>query len=641
MGLPQQLANRSFAQRLRWVRFLLLLGVVGVLARALYLQVYLKDDLERRALRQYNQAKEVELQRGTISDATGALLAVSLPMQSLFAVPSEVENPQAEAQKLAPYLGQEEGALAAKLSESTSFTWLKRQAHPLIAQKVESLALPGVHSLAEYRRFYPFQTQGAQLLGFVGMDSKGLEGLEFRYNDQLMDRRDQEESWSNFLSGTPMDRLSGGSMQLSLDSRLQHYVESELVKGVSALGASDGVAILMESATGRILAMASAPSFDPNRYKDFERSYYFNRAVGVAYEPGSTFKMITLATALENKVVAPDDFFFCENGSYRIQDRLIHDVKPYGWLSLDRIIQKSSNICAAKIGLLIPRETFYKSIESFGFGKKTRLNLPAEAAGKLYPTEEWTPVKVATMSYGHAISVTPVQMTAAINTIANGGVYVEPRVVDSVKTAGGEEVELPPSQSHKVISPETVRLLTGYMFAVTQDGGTGRMAQVSGLDIAGKSGTSRKFNAKEGEYSSSQHISSFIGFFPAQKPWVTLFVMVDEPNQYYLGSKSAVPIFHEIATKVKDLNPALAAHFDAPTLALDRAQPVKPDSQPVLDKNRTWAQVQKLLLKKSLREALFLAGREGIKVRVQGTGLVRDLRADPKQPGGYVLYLSL
>jgi len=639
MGLSENLSNKSFSQRLAIVRWLFLLAILGILVRALFLQVYLKDNLEKRAKRQYQQSRDIQLQRGTISDANGALLAVSLPMRSYFAVPPEVTSPTEAAKALAPILKTDGGQLFRRLTEPKSFTWLSRRVHPMQAALIDNLKLEGVRSVAEYKRFYPLGREASQLLGFVGVDSKGLEGLEYGYNQHLMDGSDREDAWNQLLASSAQKRLSGGSIQLSLDSRLQYYVQSELKKGVAGLRAHSGVAVLMETKTGRILGMASAPDFDPNQFRKYPEKSYFNRAVGVAYEPGSTFKVITIATALQNKVVSADDFFFCENGAYPIQDRVIHDTKPHGWLSLEKIIQKSSNICAAKIGALIPRETFHATIKSLGFGGKSALGLPAESAGKVYDVEDWTPVKVATMSYGHAISVTPVQMTAAINSIANKGVYMPPRIVDELRTANGELIPVESQPAKRIFDVAVAKNLTEYMHAVTQEGGTGWRSRVKGLEIAAKSGTSRKFDSVAGQYSAKHHISSFIGFFPAQKPWVTLYVMIDDPARAYLGSRSAVPVFRQIVKKIKDLNPDMSTTFESPAHELAEAMPQRLDKTPMLGDNKKLRQVKHLLVGKSLRTALFIASREGLKLRTRGSGIVRNVRVDTKQ-SGYLLKLS-
>ncbi|OGG97033.1 MAG: hypothetical protein A2527_02955 [Candidatus Lambdaproteobacteria bacterium RIFOXYD2_FULL_50_16] len=636
MGLSEQLAGQSFYQRLKWVRLLFFIALAGVTGRAFYLQVFLKSDLDKRAAMQYRQSEDLRLQRGPIVDRAGEMLAVSLPMTSLFVVPAEVEKPAEAARQLAPLLGIDQEQLLKKMTEPGPFAWLKRRLHPRLAEAVSRLKIPGVHELGEYQRFYPRQTHSAHLLGIVGIDSKGLEGLELRYNDHLMDGTDRQATWASFSSGEPVGRLSGGSIELTIDNRIQYFVEEELNKGVQGLGAKNGVAILMETETGRILAMANSPSFDPNQYG---RASFLNRAVGMAYEPGSTFKIITLASALEEGVISPEDFFFCENGSYVIQDRVIHDTGKHGWLSLEGIIQKSSNICAAKIGMMMNREHFYKRIKDFGFGSKTRLGLPAEAGGKIYLPEEWTPVKTATISYGHAISVSPMQMTAAINTVANGGIYVEPRVIGQLVSAGGHVVKSPEQESKRLIKKETAELLTRFMVAVTKPEGTASMARIAGLEIAGKTGTSRKFDQDTGQYSSSQHISSFIGFFPAQKPWVTLYVMVDEPIRYYGGARSAVPVFREIAKKIKGFAPDTSAPKVNPLTALSGVRPIKLDKAPVLLDNKGVGPMRHLLIGKSLREALALAGREGVALRVQGSGLVRDLYQDPQNPKGIIAKL--
>lgn len=640
MGLTKGLTERSFSQRLKLLKIFFFLGLAAILGRSLYLQVYLKDDLERRATRQYRQSKDIQLQRGTIADASGSLLAVSIPMQSLFVVPPEVTEPVEVARQLAPILGTGAEALYRKVSEPVPFAWIKRHVHPMLAEMVMELDLDGVHAMPEYQRFYPLQNHASQLLGFAGLDSKGLEGLEYRYNEHLMDGSDRQETLASLISGSPVERLTGGDITLTLDSRLQHYVEAELAKGVKAMKAKSGVAILMEVKTGRILALANQPDFDPNRFEKFDRSTYFNRAVGVAYEPGSTFKVITLATALQNHVVGPEDFFFCEEGEYQIQDRVIHDVGKYGWLSLEKILQKSSNICAAKIGLLLPKETFHRSITSFGFGHPTRLNLPAEAGGKVYDPEDWTPIKTATMSYGHAISVTPVQMTAAINAIANEGEYVEPKIIERMKSSSGKELELPEQDRHQVVDAEVARLMARYMLSVTEAEGTGRLAAPKGLSVAAKTGTTRIFNAQTGEYSSENHIFSIIGFFPAERPWVTLYVMIDDPQGTYLGGRSAATTFREIARRIQDLDPQGQMAFESPPRRFERAQGQRLDKTAVLGKDKDLRRIKHLLVGKSLREALFLAGREGISVRAKGWGKVRSLRADTTKPGGYLLLLE-
>ncbi|NQU62976.1 MAG: penicillin-binding protein 2, partial [SAR324 cluster bacterium] len=340
------------------------------------MQTVEKPALDIRADMQHSQTTSVKLQRGPILDNEGKILTVSLPMASIFAIPAEIESPEESARRLGQILNQPKERILRKLVANPNFVWIHRHPKPSISQMIKELRLPGIYQLKEYQRFYPLKNHAAQLIGFSGVDSQGLEGLEYQYDRHLMANSDLHSIWNSIYNNPGLDEILGGSLQLTINSNLQYFTEKELERVRRLTLAKHVIAIVMESQTGNILAMANLPDYDPNKFERYDKVNYFNNAVSATYEPGSTFKIITISSALENNVVTEDSIFDCENGEYQIQDRVIHDVAPHGWLSLEKIIQKSSNICAAKIGQLIPRPIFYRMIREFGFGSKTGIDLP-------------------------------------------------------------------------------------------------------------------------------------------------------------------------------------------------------------------------------------------------------------------------
>ncbi len=620
------LNQTSFSFRVRLVRGLFLLLAAIALGRAIQLQVVEQESLEKRAARQYEQRQSIQLQRGPIVDRNGVPLAVSLPMQSLYAVPQEVENPLEIADLLSGVLHLEQNNLAAQLAGKASFIWLKRHIKPSESKALLDLNLKGVYALKEYERFYPQLNLASHVVGFAGTDSRGLEGLEYQFNSHLMNPKLSNDTWNPVELSPKVDSFSGGGLQLTLDLKLQHFVQRQLSQAVKSMEAKFGVAIVMESQTGEILALAGTPNYDPNNFSDYHEAIYFNRAVAQAYEPGSTFKIVTMAAALQAGVITKDNYFFCENGAFAVGDRVIHDVAPYGFLNLEKIIQKSSNICMAKIAQLIPRDQFYNIIKDFGFGKKTGVELPGEVRGTLHKPKNWNEVSVATLAYGHGISGSAMQVLAAGNVFATGGYWLRPRIIKAQTRADGEQVELPQPSPQQVIRPEVAEAVAGFMATVTQPGGTGIKAHLPGIEIAGKTGTSRKFDAKLKEYSKTKHISSFIGFFPAQAPKFTIFVMVDEPTKPYLDSKSAAVIVREIVRQAKRHYPLLGKEYAPP---LERANPFLPPERP-LPQGLGEVQTLQRMQGKSLRRVLRLAAQAGLSLQARGSGRVRRVERQGK-----------
>ncbi|MCP4754230.1 MAG: penicillin-binding protein 2 [Proteobacteria bacterium] len=614
-----------------------------VLGKALYLQVVRRPALEIQSERQHNQTMSIKLQRGPIYDSNRNILAVSLPMDSIFAIPTEVEHPEHTSKQLSRILGRSEESIYKKLTAKVTFTWLQRNPKPMVSEKVENLNLPGIYNFIEYQRFYPLKDHAAQLIGFSGIDSQGLEGLEFQYDAHLMDGTDRHSIWRSLYGAPELNNLYGGSLVLTINSRLQYFAEKELKKALHLMKAKHGIAIIMESQTGKILSIANMPDFDPNNFGRYNRSTYFNRAVSAAYEPGSTFKIVTIATALENDVIAKDNIFNCENGEYQIQDRIIHDVAKFGWLPLAEIIKKSSNICAAKIGQQIPKPVFYKMIREFGFGSKTGISLPGEALGKVHNYQNWSATDVATISYGHSISATPIQIITAINTIATGGIMIRPSVVEEARNANGKPVPFDEQRKKRILKKEVAETVNGYMVGVTEKGGTGYSARIAGLTIAGKTGTSRKVDIKKQEYSSKKHIRSFVGFFPADNPKLTILVMIDEPKKGYLGIKSAAPVFRKIAEHTLRYYPETQP-FDN-TKLLDRKVETRtvysstPKDTAISPEKSPPKSIISLLKGKTFREVLTIADREKITVHVKGSGKAKRIVKDHSRKNTFTVYL--
>ena len=552
------------------VRLLTVMGVVGmvllaVLGRTFYLQILQSSNFEERARLQQQRTVRLEPRRGKILDRNGRILAVSVPVGSLYTNPSQLKQRKRVAQRLAPILKIRSRKLVAHLKSKAPFLWIKRQLTPQEVQQIQKLEIDGLKFLPEFRRYYPSGELAGALLGFTGVDSQGLGGLEYGYNRWL---HGEEVAYVVEKEGMFRTRpeireerweFNQHTLHLTLDSTLQHIAESALRKGVERVQGKSGVAIVLHTPTGQILALANHPDFDPNRYRQYDAAQQVNAAVTYGYEPGSTFKVITVAAALNEGIITPTQEFFCEEGRFQVADKVLRDSHPHGNLEVGQVIQKSSNICAAKIGMEMKPAQFHDYITKFGFGAKTRAGLPGEAAGQVLPPEKWTRVDHATVTFGQGILASPLQVVAAINAIANEGEWRPPYVVEYAEDeSGGRHTEFfnesgevlarfGPKAPRRIIDTAIARILTRFMVSVTERGGTAAKVAIPGYKIAGKTGTSQKYDPSLGRYSNSKFWASFVGFAPASQPVFTALVVVEEPprpNHY--GSKAAAPIFREI-----------------------------------------------------------------------------------------------
>ncbi len=510
------------------------------------------ERLAERAHNQHVKMESIKPRRGAIYDNRMRELAVNRKVESLYGVPREIGDPALVARKLSPYVRMSDRTLVKRLSLDKSFVWLERKLEDSAVQRIKRLNLsPQVGFVPETRRTYPKGSLGAHVIGFVNMDNKGSEGLELKYDEILRGRSRQRQhgmdahgralSNGGLYSGSTM----GDSLVLTLDEDLQYIVEKELFNAVKKWKASSAVSILMEPDTGRILAMAVSPTFSPERPDKPE--HWRNRAVTDVYEPGSTFKSILAAAALEESVARPSDRFDCSKGYIEVGGRKIRDDHRHKVLSFAEVIQKSSNVGAVKIAQRLGKNRFYGYIRSFGFGAKTGSDLPGEVRGLLRAPERWSGSSIGALAVGYEVAVTPLQLLNAYCAIANGGVLMRPYIVSEIIDADGRTVRsFSPKPIRRVISKKTSAILTGILEKVVQEGGTAVRASVLGNPVAGKTGTARKLNSN-GRYSRTRYVSSFVGFVPSDKPRLAIIVVVDEPKGAIYGGEVAAPVFRNIA----------------------------------------------------------------------------------------------
>jgi cell division protein FtsI (penicillin-binding protein 3) len=564
------------------IRMLTVLAVFGIcvcaiLARAFQIQVLQAPKLKDLANRQHHHTLEIQATRGDILDAEGEPLAVSREQAQVYARPEDLEDAAAAAQMLAPILNLTPAELAKKLSSKANFVWLSRGASLEQAEAIKRLDVAGIGLLPATRRFYPGADSAAHLLGFTGLDNQGLEGIEHQY-DQLLkgstvriwlerDARGKAVFMSDQLEG--LDPLAGDSgraskysalfrddargahVKLTILRPLQYLAESELEAGIQKAGAKAGCVLAMEPDTGKILAMASYPKFDPNNFRDYEQQNYRNRCVVWNYEPGSTFKPFTISGGIEDGLITPTDTFNCENGSFVYGGSTIRDISKYGTLTVEQIIMNSSNIGAAKIGDKMGKERMYRTYAAFGFGAKTGLDFPGESAGMLMHYKKWSQVSVATFAFGQGVAVTPLQMLTGLCAIANGGMLMKPYVAETAIMPDGTEKMLnSPTPLRRVISPDTAREVSAILTKVVSEHATGKNAQVPGYSAAGKTGTAQKASESQRGYEDGKYVVSFMGFLPTGRPRLAIIVCLDEPTEGVLfGGVLAAPVFKAIAQK--------------------------------------------------------------------------------------------
>ncbi len=536
------------------------LGLVlcaAILARSFYLQVLDHAKWKEIHIGQAQSVVDVPVYRGKILDRRGLDLALSLKSPCLFADGGLIQDPKTTAVQLARIVGEPADKLEQKLRQNKRFIRLRRGLTMEEAMQVEALKLPGIGILPEWRRYYPFKNAGGHVVGFVGVDGVGLEGIEKVYDGLL---RQSPRTTTAFRDGgrrkiwlretpppVPEERYG---LQLALDGYLQSVSEQALAKAVEKHQAAAGQVILMDAHTFEIMALAVWPGFDPNNYGSHQPAEWRNRAITDAFEPGSSFKTFLLAAVLDVKAAKPEDRIFCENGRIQVASHIIRDVHPHGWLTVAEVLKFSSNIGALKLADALGAERFYRYLDQFGFGKKTGVDLHGEVSGTLRPLASWRPIDLAVTAFGQGVTVTGLQLTCAVAAIANGGVLKTPRVAKAVVNAQGQLVKvLGQDEERRVLSPATAAKLRELMQGVVEPGGTGTKAVLAQYTTAGKTGTAQVVEPGTRRYSADKYTSVFVGFAPATHPRLVLTVVIHEPQPEHYGGVVAAPVFREVMEK--------------------------------------------------------------------------------------------
>ncbi|HUK25192.1 MAG TPA: penicillin-binding protein [Terriglobales bacterium] len=547
---PRNLTHR----RLYLLGGVLVLWAGVICARLVGLQIFQYGEFEQRAQRQQQRFADVAPRRGMIYDRAGRELAMSTAVESVFAVPNEIHDLAGTLSLLAHITRDDPRELLARCQGRT-FCWLARKADDDIARRIRALNLRGVHFQKESKRFYPKGALAAQVLGYVGTDDEGLSGIEREYDEQLRGKPgrmvisvDARKKWFASVEKQPEP---GENVVLTIDQQIQYIAERELATAMAQTHAESGSVVIENPHTGEILALANWPTFDPNNSREITPLKLRDHAVSDVYEPGSTFKLVTISAALDENLTRPNEVFDCQMGSIVVNGRRIHDWHPYGDLSVADILAHSSDVGAIKIALRLGDDRLFKYIRGYGFGQQTGIELPAETRGLSKPVSRWSKVSIGAISMGQEIGVSPLQLAAMVSTIANDGVWVAPRIV-----AGAIEpsktplmIAFHPSDQRRVIAPLTAAEMKQMMEGVVLHG-TGRKAILEGYSAAGKTGTAQKIDPATGTYSHSKYIASFAGFAPVNNPAVTVLVVLDSPVGLHEGGWVAAPVFQRIAQQV-------------------------------------------------------------------------------------------
>jgi cell division protein FtsI (penicillin-binding protein 3) len=628
MALSQRRLLQLFAFLAAWA--------VVIVFRLMQIQLVRHDHYVARAQKQQESTLALHPVRGSILDVRGRVLAESIAAESIYADPQAITDRRAAAKALAGLhgIGLTAREIDAKLRGNGSFAWIARQLPLEVTAEARKLKLPGIYFLEAHRRSYPRATLASNVIGYVGLDGDGLAGIEHSFDEQvrgtpgkvtlLRDARRGVYLVGGDGANRPRD---GHHVVLTIDSVVQFIAERALEQAMTKYRATGGSVLVMDPNDGSILAMASAPTFDPNRFREFAPVAWRNRNIQDLYEPGSTFKVVTAAAGLEEHLVTPSQIIDCGNGTITIGNITIseHDGHRYNLLSFEDVIVNSSNVGTVRVGLALGQQRFYQWIRRFGFGERTGLPLPGEASGLLRGTEKWTQVSPASIAIGQEIGVTPLQITRAVAAVATGGMMVEPRIVQRVIDDEGKTVYEPPRHAPKrVMSEKTAAVLNEILKAVVKRG-TGERAALAEHVVAGKTGTAQK--AGRGGYSADRHVGSFAGYAPADQPRLAILVVIDEPHGEYYGGAVAAPVFREVAEAtlrylgVAPSIPSRTIGIDRPLLAaFSQSHAPAGPATAVPD-----------LRGLDARAAIARAVASGLTVRAIGSGVVTS--QDP-EPGG-------
>jgi cell division protein FtsI (penicillin-binding protein 3) len=544
----------NYNRRAKAVFFIFVIFFLICSARLFFVQCFHSEYLKSLANRQHNLLVELEPRRGTIFDANLRPQAVNLAVDSLYACPIELSEIEKEdiVRKLPPVLAVSRSFLEERLSRKKYFVWLARKLTTAQAEAIKQLKLRGLGFIKESKRSYPNNYLASHLIGFAGLDNRGLEDIELYYDKYLRGEagwalvlRDARQNRLNFYENM-MQPKDGYDLVLTIDEVIQYIAERELDKAYTMYYAKGASIVVLEPDTGKVLALANRPSVDLNTYATSTTDLLRNRAICDLFEPGSVFKIVTASAALEEGKFTEEDKIFCENGSYKLANHILHDHRPHGMLTFREVIEQSSNIGVSKIAQALGSDTIYKYIRLFGFGSKAGIDLPGEIVGMIKEPRQWSKTSIGAVPMGQEVGVTALQLASAISAIANGGLLMKPYVVEEIRDKSGQPIkQFSPVEVRRVISEETAARIRSILTGVVENG-TGKLAKFGDCSVAGKTGTAQKIEAN-GTYSHDKFYASFIGFAPADKPVVAIVVVLDEPRPYYFGGVVAAPVFKNVA----------------------------------------------------------------------------------------------
>jgi cell division protein FtsI (penicillin-binding protein 3) len=541
--------------RLYYLAAFLAFWFVVICVRLIWLQVVDYGDFTQKASRQQQRSIDVSPVRGNIYDRNGNALAMTVSVDSFYAVPSQVQDIHGTSILLGRLLNTDPREIENRMHASHTFAWVKRKVDPAASARVRSLNLKGISFQKESKRFYPKRELAAQVLGYVGLDDEGLGGVERQFDSNLTGKpgkmlisKDAKQRWFGRVEKSPDP---GENVVLTLDEKIQYIAERELEKAIAETHAEGGTIVVQNPHTGEVLALANRPNFNPNTFNTADPKSFKNRAVSDIYEPGSTFKIVTLAAALEEKLTNPDEVFDCQMGSIELNGRTIHDHKPYGLLTVSQILANSSDVGAIKVALRLGDERFDRYIRAFGFGSQTGIELPGETRGLTKPVSRWSKVSIGAISMGQEIGVSPMQLISMASTIANDGVYVPSRIIagTTAPRSTPQTIAFHPMAGRRVISTMTAAQMKHMMEGVVLHG-TGPKAILDGYSSAGKTGTAQKVDSATGRYSKSHYVASFSGFAPVNTPVVSVLVVLDSPVGLHEGGQIAAPVFSRVTQQV-------------------------------------------------------------------------------------------
>jgi cell division protein FtsI/penicillin-binding protein 2 len=643
-------SHKASDKRLSIIQIVIILWMMAIGAKLFWLQVKQHDWLLARAVNQQQAEIGLSPLRGVIYDRNGNELARSVAVKSLYASPASIGNAGAMADTLAEVLEVDRDELYKRLTSGRAAVAVKRKLDENEVARIDKLGLPGLRYIDEMKRYYVCGASAAHLLGFVDIDEKGVGGIELSYDKAIRGKPGRlmldVDALNKSYDHSVEDPIPGANVSLTIDLLIQHHVEKALVEAVRSTHARGGQIVVLRPATGEILALANYPTFDPNKVSGSTEIQRRNRAVEIAFEPGSIFKLVTYAAAIEERLIGPNTMIDCGGGQIRIADRIVHD-HPYGMLTAAQALAKSSNVAAIKLGMRLGNERLASYIERFGFGRRTGIELPAESRGLFQPASEWGPTTIGSIPMGHEIGVTAVQAAAAYACIANGGEWVKPHLVNRVTSTSGDVLDEHQTEKHQVVSEATAATLKVMLEGVVVHG-TGKAARMGGYSAAGKTGTAQKIDEATGRYSQTRYVASFAGFAPVENPEIVCVVSLDEPVGAHLGGAVSAPVFARVvgdALRVLGVQPEndpqslLAGNFhvyDGGDFGAENQQtsadePV--DSRPALDvaaetavgetASKGYASVVMPDLRgKGIREAVTMCLSQGLKLKAAGDGIV-------------------